>query len=180
MRRYAVAVLCFICVFVSQVHGQKTSIQPIHVAAGTVLTFHLQTRLSPSSVNETDDLPKGTVIRVRMLDPIDSNVDRDGSAFRGETVSSIITRNEIVVHPESEVRGILALLRSKSHPDGFRYELLVTRVNDHGKTFDLTASLNPSFIDGGRHHESPVEAERAKNAEGKSTASERPPEPATN
>jgi hypothetical protein len=38
-------------------------------------------------------------------------------------------------------------LRSKTHPDGFRYEVLVTGVTDHGKSYDLTASLNPSFAD---------------------------------
>jgi hypothetical protein len=45
------------------------------------------------------------------------------------------------------VRGILALLRSRSHPDGFRYELLITRLTDHGKSYVLTASLKPSLAD---------------------------------
>jgi hypothetical protein len=45
------------------------------------------------------------------------------------------------------VRGLLVLLRSKTHPEGFRYELLITRLIDHGKSYDLTASLNPSFLD---------------------------------
>jgi len=41
------------------------------------------------------------------------------------------------------------LLRSKTHPEGFRYELLVTGLTDRGKSFDLTASLNSSFLDPG-------------------------------
>ncbi|MGB7847656.1 MAG: hypothetical protein WBL63_18740 [Candidatus Acidiferrum sp.] len=180
MQRYAAALVCVISVFASQVHAQKIGIEPIHVAAGAVLTFHLQTRLNPGSLNETDVLPRGTVIRVRMLDPIDSNVDRDGSKFRGEVVSSIATGNEIVVHSESEVRGLLALLRSRSHPEGFRYELLVTRVNDHGKSYDLTASLNPSFFDAGAQRESVVKSGTSKNPEGRAGATEKSPGPTPN
>jgi hypothetical protein len=37
------------------------------------------------------------------------------------------------------------LLRSRNHPEGFRYELLITSLNDRGKNYDLTASLNSSF-----------------------------------
>jgi hypothetical protein len=62
-------------------------------------------------------------------------------------VSSVVSGNEIVVHPDAEVHGLLALLRSRSHPDGFRYELLITELTDHGKAIALTASLNPSFSD---------------------------------
>jgi hypothetical protein len=39
------------------------------------------------------------------------------------------------------------LLRSRSHPEGFRYELLITSLTDHGKSYILTASLNPSLAD---------------------------------
>jgi hypothetical protein len=56
---------------------------------------------------------------------------------------------EVIVRSEAEVRGLLVLLRSRSHPDGFRYELLVTGITDRGKSYDLTASLNPSFLDPG-------------------------------
>jgi len=149
MHRYAVVVFCFIGVLAGQVRGQRAAIEPMHIAAGSVLTFHLQTRLNPEDRNETDALPKGTLIRVRLLDSVDSNVDHDGSEFHGTVVSSVVSGNEIIVHSHSEVRGLLALLRSGNHPEGFRYELLITRVSDHGKSYDLTASLNPSFFDGG-------------------------------
>jgi hypothetical protein len=149
MVRYAIVVLCLSSALASQSYGQKASIEPIHFAAGTVLSFHLHTRLNPENGNETDVLPKGTVLRVRLLDAIDSTVERDGSEFRGAVVSSVVSENGIVVHSESEVRGLLALLRSRNHPEGFRYELLLTKVSDHGKSYDLTASLHPSFVDGG-------------------------------
>ncbi|HWY07882.1 MAG TPA: hypothetical protein VNY24_13555 [Candidatus Acidoferrales bacterium] len=147
MHRFGVIFLCSVCVFGGAARGQNTNIEPIHAQLGAVLTFHLQTRLNPADRNEMDVLPKGTVIRVRMLNGVDSNVDRDGSEFHGEVVDSVSAGSKVIVHSESEVRGILVLLRSKNHPDGFRYELLVTSVTDHAKTYDLTASLNPSFFD---------------------------------
>jgi hypothetical protein len=147
MYRYAVAVLCFLGTLVFQTEGQKSSVEPISVPSGTVLTFFLQTRLNPGSGNEMDVLPRGTVLKVKMLDGIDSAVDRDGSQFRGEVVSPVMSGNEMVLHSDAEVRGLLALLRSRNHPEGFRYELLITKVSDHGRSYDLTASLNASFAD---------------------------------
>jgi hypothetical protein len=84
-----------------------------------------------------------------MRDAIDSGVDRDGAEFRGSIVAPLVSGGEVIIRSEAEVRGLLVLLRSRSHPEGFRYELLVTRITDHGKSYDLTASLNPSFLDPG-------------------------------
>ena len=64
-------------------------------------------------------------------------------------MSPVVSGNEVIVHADAEVQGLLALLRSRTHPEGFRYELLITSVKDHGKTYDLTASLNTAFFDGG-------------------------------
>ncbi|HEV3421364.1 MAG TPA: hypothetical protein VG075_13730 [Candidatus Acidoferrum sp.] len=147
MHRFAAVVLCSTCVFGGTARGQNIRIEPIHAQPGAVLTFHVQTRLNPTDRNEMDVLPRGTVIRVKMLNGVDSSVDRDGSEFHGEVVDSVSAGSKIIVHSESEVRGILVLLRSRSHPEGFRYELLVTSLTDHAKTYDLTASLNPSFLD---------------------------------
>ena len=149
MHRFGLVFLCSVCVLGGTARGQNANIEPIHARPGAVLTFHVQTRLNPTDRNETDALPHGTVIRVKMLNGVDSGVDRDGSEFRGEVVDSVSAGSKVIVHSESEVRGILVLLRSKSHPDGFRYELLVTSLTDHGKTYDLTASLNSSFFDAG-------------------------------
>ncbi len=147
MRGCVVVALCFASLLAGSARGQKTTLQPIHVAAGTVLVFHIQTRLHASRAGEVDALPKGTVILVKLLAPIDSGLDHDGAEFRGYVVSPITSGNEVVVHAQSEVRGILALLRSRAHPEGFRYDLLITSVTDQGKSYDLSASLNSSFLD---------------------------------
>jgi hypothetical protein len=147
MHRPLVGVLCFLALLCGSARGQSPSITPIRVAAGTVLEFHLQTRLRPSGGDALDALPKGTVLQVRMLDSIDSGVDRDGAEFHGSIVAPIVLAGDVIVHPEAEVRGLLVLLRSRNHPEGFRYELLVTGLTDRGKSYDLTASVNLSFLD---------------------------------
>jgi hypothetical protein len=147
MHRYAVGVLCFVSMFAGAVDGQKTTIDPVAIPAGTVLTFHLQTRLAPDAGDEIDMLPKGTAVRVKVLKAIDSAVDADGSEFRGLLVSPLTSGDHVIVHSDAQAQGILALLRSHNHPEGFRYELLLTRITDQGKTYELTASLNPSLLD---------------------------------
>ena len=147
MRHSFAAVLCFVSLLASAAPRPNPAVAPVRVAAGTVLKFHLQTRLNPTADDTFDSFPKGTVLEVRMLDSIDSAIDHDGAEFHGSLAAPLVLGGEVIIHSESEVRGLLALLRSKSHPEGFRYELLVTGLTDHGKSYDLTASLNPSFLD---------------------------------
>jgi hypothetical protein len=147
MRHSFAAVLCSISLLVSATPAQSPDIAPVRVIAGTVLKFHLQTRLTPTAGDALDALPKGTVLEVRMLDSIDSATDRDGAEFHGTLAAPLVLGGEVIIRSEAEVRVLLVLLRSRNHPEGFRYELLVTGLTDRGKSYDLTASLNPSFLD---------------------------------
>lgn len=147
MKRIALVSMFIVCAFASTAHGQAASIEPVHVAAGTVLTFYLHARLNPINGDPIDGLPKGSLLRVKMLDSVDSAVNADGTVFHGTVMSGLTSSGELVIHSGSEVRGILALLRSRNHPEGFRYELLITDLADHGKSYSLTASLNPSLAD---------------------------------
>ena len=149
MHRHAIVILCAVTILSLGAAGENFVIEPVHVTSGTILTFHLQTRLHPNSGNLPDVLPSGTILRVKVLARLDSSTDRDGAEFRGIVVTPIVSGAEVIVHSDAEVRGILALLRSKSHPDRFRYDLLITRLTDHGKSYSLTASLNTSFFEGG-------------------------------
>lgn len=174
MKRIALAalVLCLALAFPSliqaQAQTQTSHIEQVHVAAGNVLTFYLHARLNPTDGDAVDGLPKGTLLRVKMLDSMDSSVNPDGTEFQGTVVSALTSEGEVVIHPGAEVHGILALLRSRNHPEGFRYELLVTSLSDQGKTYALTASLNPSFADSAASSapsEKPAAKEGAKPAE---------------
>jgi hypothetical protein len=147
MRRYSFAVLCLTSFLASVAVAQKFVIEPVRVTSGTILTFHMQTRLHPTSENLPDVLPGGTVLQVRIQDHLDSSVDHDGAQFHGVIVSPVTSGDETIVHSDAEVQGILVLLRSKSHPDGFRYDLLITHLTDHGKSYSLTASLGTSFFE---------------------------------
>src|SRR5580658_2072427 len=149
MFRFLAVTLCAASVFAVSSSAQISSstLEPIRVPAGSILPFHFQTRLRQNSTDPLDALPQGTVFHVKILNAIDSSADRDGSEFHGSVVSDLSLGEGVVIHADSEVRGILVLLRSKSHPDGFRYELLLTELTDHGKSYPLTASLNSSFYD---------------------------------
>ena len=149
MHRSLVAVLCSISLLASIAYPQNLAIAPVRVTAGTLLKFHLQTRLKPAANDSMDALPKGTVLQVKILDSIDSATDPDGTEFHGSLASPLVLGDDVVVPADAEVRGLLVLLRSRTHPEGFRFELLVTGLTDHGKSYDLTASLNPSFLDPG-------------------------------
>jgi len=176
MSRFLALVLCAVSVFAisSFAQGSTPSIVPIRVPAGSILAFHLQTRLRPTEADPLDALPQGTVFHVKMLTSIDSNADRDGSEFRGSVVSDLSLGDGVVIHSNAEVRGLLVLLRSKNHPDGFRYELLLTELTDQGKSYPLTASLHASFLDAGS--ELPSAANSPAKVESKELPN--PPHPA--
>lgn len=148
MRGVQIGVLFVLCVWLQPLLSQSSSVTPIHLPAGEVLTFYLQTRMTPSPDNPLDALPKGTMMRVRLLDAIDSSPEADGAAFRGLLDSPLTDSHNVTLAEEhAEVRGLLVLLRSRSHPEGFRYELLLTGLTVDGKMQDLTATLNPSFFE---------------------------------
>jgi len=151
MSRLLAALLCAASVFATPSFAQVSApgIDPIRVPAGAILAFHLQTRLRHNDADPIDAFPRGTVLHIKLLSSIDSNVDRDGSEFRGTVASDLGIGDGVVIHSDAEVRGLLVLLRSKTHPNGFRYELLLTELTDHGKSYLLTASLSNSFLDSG-------------------------------
>jgi hypothetical protein len=148
MRRILLLILCVSGVSAAAARAQTRTIQPLQESAGTVLTFYLQTRMAPGAGDVFDSLPKGTVLRVKLLNGIDSGVVRDGAEFRGELAAPVYSENhQLLFHADAQIHGLFVLLRSRNHPEGFRYELLATSLSENGKSYELTASLNPSFSD---------------------------------
>jgi hypothetical protein len=107
MRRPAILVLCVLCLSAAAAYGQSPQIGQIHVASGSVLSFHLQTRMNPDAGDSLAAFPKGTLLHVRMLDSIDSTVNRDGSPFRGSIVSPLTSGDQVIVHSDAEVPASL-------------------------------------------------------------------------
>lgn len=155
MSRFAALLVC-VCAAVFSMSAARaqnaqdpsSAIAPLRLPAGTIVNFQLQTRLKANAADALDELPKGTLLRIKLLDSIDSAADRDGSAFHGLIVSSVAWGNHVVIHSDAQVRGLLALLRSASRPEGFRYELLVTGLVDRGQSYTLTAFLDPAAPSG--------------------------------
>ncbi|MGB7025550.1 MAG: hypothetical protein WBD73_17310 [Candidatus Acidiferrales bacterium] len=146
MKRLA-TVLFAVSLFSLPAWGAPPSIGQVRVHAGSVLKFQLQTRLKASNSDSMDAFPAGTVLRVKMLETIDSTRDADGTPFRGVLLSSLASGTEIVAHADADVTGMLVLLRSREHPDGFRYVLLVTKISDGDKSYPVTAAVASSLYD---------------------------------
>jgi hypothetical protein len=149
VRRFIPLFVCVLALSAFPARGQSAKsqpspqISPLQIPAGTIVNFQLQTRMKAAAADVLGVLPKGTLLRVKLLDSIDSAALRDGSAFRGLIVSSVERDDRVVIHPDAEVRGLFALLRSASHPEGFQYQLLVTGLIDRGQSYTLTAFLDP-------------------------------------
>src|SRR2546430_16651267 len=110
MHHSVIVVLCLISLFASPTPSQNAIAAPVRVAAGTILNFHLQTRLNPSAGDTLDALPKGTVLQVRILDSIDSGADRDGTEFRGLLADPLRLEGEVNVLSEPAALCLLRLL----------------------------------------------------------------------
>jgi hypothetical protein len=166
--RFLALLVCAVGLAAITAQAQKSDVSsdiaPLRFAAGTILSFDLQTRVKANVAEALDALPKGTVLRVKLLDSIDSAVNRDGFPFHGVLVSPVASGDQVIVHANAEVRGLLALLRSASHPEGFRYELLVTGLVDHGEPYRLTAFLGSEMTGGGRLTSNGPAAPSAKQA----------------
>src|SRR5260370_7051213 len=109
MRHSFAAVLCFTTLLASAAPGKSPALAPFRVAAGTVLKFHLQTRLDPAAADPLDALPKGTVLEVRMLDSIDSATDRSDTQFHGVLPAPLLTGGGAIARSEAAGRGLLVL-----------------------------------------------------------------------
>lgn len=153
MPRFLALLACAVGFSALAAYGQALSasqtlapaaVAPLQIPAGTIVNFQLQTRMKAAATDALGVLPKGTLLRVKLLDAIDSAALRDGSAFRGLIVSSVANHDRVVIHPDAEVHGLFALLRSATHPEGFQYQLLVTNLIDRGRTYTLTAFLDPA------------------------------------
>jgi hypothetical protein len=152
------AATALFALFAAPSFSQTANISPLEIPAGAVVSFQLQSRLSPSATDPADALPAGTTLRIKLLNAIDSHVDQDGSEFQGVLVSPLEENNHVIVGANAEVHGLFALLRSRQHPEGFRYELLVTNVVDAGRSYVVTASLDPSLFEASARRAVPAES----------------------
>jgi hypothetical protein len=98
----------------------------VTAAAGATGTFYLT---DPAEIDGLS-FQAGTLLGVKILNQISSLVDQSGTAFTGLLVVPLQLKGQIVVNAGAQVRGSLALLRNKAHPDGRCYDLLISQIAD--------------------------------------------------
>ena len=144
--RYSPALLvCILVLFAATADGQN--VKPIQYKAGMVLSFHLQTRLQADAGDTLNELPSGAVLSIEMLDDAQRDANADGVPFRGIVTAAVSYNGDVLIHSAAEVQGIQILLRSRNHPEGFRYELLITGLTDQGRSQTITAFFDPSLAE---------------------------------
>ena len=63
------SVLCLMTMPANSANAQSSTLEPIHVSPGTILKFHLQTRLNPGAGNEVDRKPIKRMLQGTLVDP---------------------------------------------------------------------------------------------------------------
>jgi hypothetical protein len=147
VRYICASFVCVLALFAVAAYGQDLSLKPIRFESGTVFSFRLQTRLQTSSEDMMNSLPSGTVLQIKMLASAQRDADADGAPFRGTVVSPISYGGQVLIHSAATVEGIQILLRNRAHPDGFRYELLITDLTDQGQSYTITAFFDPALTE---------------------------------
>ena len=83
-------------------------------------------------------IPKGTKLSVRLIDPIDSAVNKVGDVFRATLDTPIVVEDKVVIPKQADIEGQVVEATSAGHFTG-RSEigLVLTKVTAGGKTYDL-------------------------------------------
>src|SRR5207244_12252840 len=108
MKRIVPAALSFLAALTIATYGQAFKVGPVRVSAGTVLTFYLHARLNTTNGDGVDGSPKGTLLRLKMLDSIHSAVNADATEFHGTLLSGLPSSGQTLIHPDSTVRRLPA------------------------------------------------------------------------
>jgi hypothetical protein len=131
--------VCVACLISAGAGAQTVAVKPIQFMSGTVLTFHLQTRLKVDAGDVLNDFPADATLQVKMLSSTGPAANPDGIPFQGIVMLPLSVAGSVVIHPGALVNGLQVLLRNKNHPEGFRYELLITNVVNQGESHTVSA-----------------------------------------
>jgi hypothetical protein len=131
--------VCAAFLIASGAVAQTPSVKPIQFISGTILTFRLQTRLKADAGDVLNDFPADATLQVKMLSSTGPAANPDGISFQGIVMLPLSVAGNVVIHPGALVNGLQILLRNKNHPEGFRYELLITGLVDQGESHTVTA-----------------------------------------
>jgi len=89
-------------------------------------------------------IPTGTKLSVRLIDPIDSAVNKVGDVFRATLDSPVLVEDKVVIPKQADVEGQVVDATSVGHFTGSsQLGLILTKLTVGGKTYDLkTATVS--------------------------------------
>ena len=102
MVRYIACLVCAASLLLVPAFAQTQTLEPLSFASGAVLDFHLQTRFHPDVENDADLLPKGAILRVKLLSPVDSHTTPDGGEIRGVVTEAMTWGDKAIIHPGAQ------------------------------------------------------------------------------
>lgn len=83
-------------------------------------------------------VPEGTVIAIRLLDPIDTARSRAGDTFHATISQPVMVGDEVVIPGDADVEGQIVNAASAGHFSGqSALALTLTRLRMNGKTYTL-------------------------------------------
>jgi hypothetical protein len=83
-------------------------------------------------------VPAGTVVAIRLIDPIDTETNSVGDTFRATLSQPVIVGDEVVIPADADVEGQIVDSKSAGHFQGqSAIALTLTRLRMHGKSYTL-------------------------------------------
>jgi hypothetical protein len=99
-----------------------------------------QKKSNPSPSSNTVTVPTGTRMRVRMIDPVDSETNRASDRFRGELDVDFMAGDVLVAPQGTTVYGRLLTAESAGSRSGGELELDITEILIDGTLHSLMTS----------------------------------------
>lgn len=95
----------------------------------------------PPPVLRTVEIPAGTIVRVQMIDGVDSSINKPGERFRASLATPIVVRDEVIVPAGTDVDVNLADASTAGRFKGRSgLTLQLSRLDFQGKNYDLAST----------------------------------------
>lgn len=95
--------------------------------------------VAPTMVQVT--IPAGTKLSVRLIDAIDTTVNKAGDVFRGTLNAPIVVEDKVVLPKNADIEGQVVDAASAGHFTGrSQLGLVVTKITAGGKTYGVKTS----------------------------------------
>ncbi len=105
---------------------------------GTAASVPAQTVAPAPAPARQVTVPEGTIVAVRLIDPIDTEQSKPGDTFRATISQPVMLGDEVVIPSDADVEGQIVNATSAGHFTGqSSLALTLTRLRVNGKTYAL-------------------------------------------